>query len=309
MVDKAVPADVKEHARRELKAAMVARGCEDVEPLRVAIEAAVEARFDDKDINEAKNLLRQFEVEITPLAFTDVTRAEMEAMQASTSREEIVALLSKCMHLSKDCVLSEVLAEYHYHNFMFCKKHNFGPEQASAFLSVMRVLHTKAVTDGQLQEAQARKLLDKLLERHCRQLPPFSVGVFSKADVSAIWEYASRTFFRHYAMYAYMYTQRKDIYLRQRQISAVPQVPAAVPLHKDLEIDPAEAPELQDILQAEAVALDGNATLSPSPSAKAPVASAPKKTRVNPKEAEVLAAIDEAVKARLGDLDARLRLP
>ncbi|CAE8674115.1 unnamed protein product [Polarella glacialis] len=85
----------------------------------VAIEAAMEVGLDLSDIHPAQALLHKLEVENQPLAFTDVPRAEMEAMQACTSKEDVVAMLKKCMRLSsKDGMRDEVLSEYHFHNFM-----------------------------------------------------------------------------------------------------------------------------------------------------------------------------------------------
>ncbi|CAE8604419.1 unnamed protein product, partial [Polarella glacialis] len=177
----------------------------------VAIEAAMEVGLDLSDIHPAQALLHKLEVENQPLAFTDVPRAEMEAMQACTSKEDVVAMLKKCMRLSsKDGMRDEVLSEYHFHNFMFCQKNLFCPEKASALLSIMRMLHSQTVMQERMPQDKARKAMHTLLERHCRQLPPFSVGIFTEHEVTAIRDYASRTFFRHYAMYAFMYAQWED---------------------------------------------------------------------------------------------------
>merc|ERR1740138_1415769 len=70
---------------------------------------------------------------------------------------------------------AEVIAEFHYCNFMFCRQRGFSAEKTSTLLSMMKVLHSKAVVEGRLSEAQARLLLEQLLARHSRQLPPYSV--------------------------------------------------------------------------------------------------------------------------------------
>merc|ERR1719229_2084245 len=55
----------------------------------------------------------------------------------------------------------------------------------------------------------AREQLDQLVTRHSRQLPPFSVGVFSAAEAAALREYAERTFLRHYDMYLFVTRGRR----------------------------------------------------------------------------------------------------
>ncbi|CAE8631399.1 unnamed protein product, partial [Polarella glacialis] len=64
-----------------------------------------------------------------------------------------------------------------------------------------------------------------------------------------IRDYASRTFFRHYAMYAFMYAQWEDLSVTRVDEGVVPKVPTPVRLHRDLEIDPNDVPELQDFLR------------------------------------------------------------
>mmetsp|Transcript_5618 Transcript_5618/g.10033 ORF Transcript_5618/g.10033 Transcript_5618/m.10033 type:complete len:315 (+) Transcript_5618:56-1000(+) len=296
---------MKEAKRRELKAAMVARSCEDMEPLRIAIEEAREVNLRKKDIIEAEKILKDLEVEMQPMAFTDVPRADMEALQACTSREEAVSKLIKLMHLSaQDGLRSEVLAEFHFHNFMFCQKSDFCPEKASAFLSMMRVLHTQAVVAAKADESQARALLEKLLTRHSRQLPPFSVGVFTEKEVQNIRDYTNRTFFRHYTMFVFMYLQKQDVIVHRDDPRVVPQVPAAGALHKTFEVDPSEVPELQEFL-------DGGQAEPEEFAEQAPKAKPPKKKSLknSHREEAVLAAMDEAMQAHFGDLDGKLKLP
>lgn len=289
--------------RRDLKAAMVARGCEDMEPLRVAIEAATEANLDLGEIKEAQKILFQLEAETQPLTFTDVPRADMEVMQASTSREEVVAKLAKLMRLSKeDGLKAEVLADFHFHNFMFCQRRGFCSEKASALLSIMRALHSSAIVKQKAKVEQARALLEKLLQRHSRQLPPFSVGMYTMKEADAIREYANRTFFRHYSMFASMYEQPLDIVLRKVEPGVVPHVPPPVEFFVSHELDPHEVPELQDLFQPKVAAdEDEEATLRRGSEAT----SKPKSKR----EATLLEIIDEAMRGQLGDIDAKFALP
>lgn len=229
-------AEVREAKRRQLKMAMVALGREDVETLRVAIEAAKVVGLEREDVQPALELLAKLEAESLPLTFTDISRSETEALILTEVRDEAVALLARCMGFKlEDCApqpgaayggggsedaprpktqtraAAEVLSEFHYQNLVFCQKHKFCAEKASTFLSIMKALHSRAVAQGRLQEPEARALLEDLVDRHSRQLPPYCVGVFSCEEANAVKEYASRAFFRHYTMYLFMYSQRHDL--------------------------------------------------------------------------------------------------
>lgn len=229
---------------------MVTRGCEDIEPLRVAIESAEEVGLEDEDLQPAVVLLRKLEAGQQPLTFTHLPRDDMERLQVCSSKEEVLAILCKCMGLAQPAEASfqqEVLAEFHYQNFLFCQRNSFGPEKASTFLSLMCALHAGAISKGSLPEQEAHKLFESMLARHSQQLPPYSLGVFSQQEVAEVRERAEKSFFRHYKMYAYTHKQRQDLSVRLREPSVVPKVPPVVGLHQVHEVNPREVPELQDL--------------------------------------------------------------
>jgi len=340
-------AEHREGIRRRLKEAMVARDCEDVETLRTALEAAQEVELEVEDVEPAKVLLAKMEAQTQPLAFAHVPRAEMERLHASSSREQAVEILMRCMRLSlKDGFQSEILAEFHYHNFMFCQRNRFRAETASTFLSIMQVLHSRAIVKDKMPEEQARELFEALMQRHSRQLPPYSVGAFSPPEALAARDFVGRGFFRHYKMYAFAYNHRQEVEVATVEETTAPKVPRVARLHKDFELDPREVPELQELfIDPEAADAEEAAATSASrlgvggsgvygelpptglagllqPSSGSPgvgrrgLGGYPSGAGEDPQvaskgdgggsKADIEAAIDEALQARLGSLDARL---
>jgi hypothetical protein len=238
--------DERERRRRQLKAAMVAPEREDAEALRVALEAAQSYGLAQADLDPALRLLKDLERQHMPRTFTDVPRRETERLLAATSREEQATILRQCMGIaSKDTFQLEVLAEFDYHNFVFCQRRDFGPEKMSTFLSIMRAVHTRAVVQERLAAHEARFYFEALLEQHSRQLPPFSVGIFSERDVAAAKEFAERTFFRLYDMYAFMYAQRNDLCVQASYEHIEPPVPSIAVFHTRHKIDPQSVPQLR----------------------------------------------------------------
>mmetsp|Transcript_130662 Transcript_130662/g.377993 ORF Transcript_130662/g.377993 Transcript_130662/m.377993 type:complete len:354 (-) Transcript_130662:25-1086(-) len=240
--------ELRKRARRQLKEAMVARDSEDIEPLRVAIEVACEVGLDERDIARARELLAKLEAKDRSLALTDVSRDDLERLKAASSREEAEGILIRCMGLSlHDGFQTEVLAEFHYHNFLFTQSQRLNAEQASTFLSLMRHLHERAILQEAMSEAAARELFDDLVRRHSRQLPPFSIAAFQEEQAEAIRAYAERGFFKHFRMYAHVYKQLPVLAVTAVEKPLVPEVPAIQPLHKDFEVDPQEVLELRDL--------------------------------------------------------------
>lgn len=312
-----------QEVRRQLKEAMVARDSEDVEPLRVAVERAAEVGLEPSEVEAARQVLERLESEFQPLTFTDIPRPEMERLQRSSLQKEIVEILMRCMGLSLEGGMqSEILAEFHYHNFMFCRKHRFCPEKASTFLSIMKTLHMRAVVEEKLSESEARELFERLMTRHGRQLPPFSVAAFSLEDLLVAKEYASRSFFRHYSMHVFVNTRRQDLSVRTLTENVTPKIPQGTELHTRFELDPREVPELQDLFvdpEAEAAAeRDEQEAAAAAEAAAAESAAAAaggqsdgaSRSPAHGSKAEVDAAIDAALKAHLPALDQRLnKLP
>jgi len=325
----------KEKRRQQLRVAMVARDPADLEPLRTAAEAAREAGLPEAELRQAGELLRRLESETAPMTFTDLPQQQVERLQQAGSREEVVAILMQCLGLSPDNGFqTEVLAEFHYHVFMFGQKLKFSAEKVSTLVSVMRTLHTSSIVEDKLEEGKAHELLDMLLQRHSRQLPPMSFGAFTEDEAEAVREFADQHFFRYYAMHDFIFTQQQEVSIALSEKRTVPAVPPLAPLHATFEVDPREVPELEELIFGAAAngqdaggnnatpgtgtaantpgGNDGSSQLTAlTPSANnaggAAILEAPAKM---PQEADVVSqTIDAVIAEHLGPLHARFELP
>eukprot|EP00435_Cladocopium_sp_Y103_P063942 s855_g25.t1 len=298
MTDRAPP--LKDKTMRELKAAMVARACEDLEPLRVAIEKAREVQLDTNEIDKATHILHDLELKTQPLTFTDLPQTEMQQLQAKRSRDEILEELKRIMQLrSKDGFRAEVLAEFHFQNFMFCQKQGFSPEKASAFLSLMRQLHSDTVPARKADVNEASALLEELLARHSRQLPPFSVGIFSKEEVSVMRDFVARSFLRHFKMYQFMYKQTQDIIVTSVSKTVIPKALEPSALHRDFDMDPKARMALNLVVPGTGVGEENKVAETEESRTR-------RSHAMEAIEAQVMQVMDEVVKDRLGDLESRM---
>lgn len=302
----------REARRRELKACMAAEAAEDVEALRTALEAAKEIRLEKEDVLPAETLLRKLEYKFQPLTYSDVPHADMLRLRAAGTREKVVAILLQCFRVQlESSFLSEIIAEFHYHNYLFCQRSGLCAEKTSTVLSLMNTVYSRAM-EGEYKVEQARALLDELLARHSRQLPPFSLGVFSAPEAAAVREYAERTLLRHYDMYAFVRApergQETDLCVRTVRQRVAGEMVEPVELRTAHEVDPREVPELQDLFrdpETEAAARAA-AELEARRLADEAAAAAFQAPEEDGTEAEVAAAIDAAVAERLGGLESRL---
>ncbi|CAK0828815.1 unnamed protein product [Prorocentrum cordatum] len=251
MVAPAVADDVteeREARRRELKACMAVEATEDVEALRTALEAAKEVRLEKEDVLPAETLLRRLDGKFQPLTFSDVSHADVLRLNAARSRESVVAILLQCFRVQlESSFLSEIIAEFHYHNYLFCQRSRWCAEKTSTLLSLMGTVFSRAM-DGECPVKQARALLNGLVARHSRQLPPFSLGVFSAQEATAVREHAERTLFRHYDMYVFcvrgVRARETDLCVRTVRQRVANEMVEPVELLTSHEVNPREVPEL-----------------------------------------------------------------
>jgi len=293
--------------RHRLQAAMGAKGAGDLEPLRVAIEVAAAGGISEEELQPASQLLQELEDSRSPLAFAHVPRPDMEELQTVTSRDAAVAILGRCLGFANDHGFQAlILAEFHYHNFAFCQRSNFSAEKASTLISIFKTVHTKAIAEERLPEDTARTLFAALVDNHSQQLPPYRLGVFTREEAAAAKAYAERTFFRHYKMYAFAYVSTQELVVRSVFERVAEPVPAAVGFHISHEVDPRTMPDLQDLF------MDPGAANSWRESTDLPVVPILEQylrqgsPYSDEREANVAAAIEEAMHPHLTNLEPRL---
>lgn len=187
------------------------------------------------------------------LYFTDVTEADLERLAAAGSKADVRRLLKECMKIDEaEGFRMEILADMHYHNYTFCIAQDFVPKKISTFLSIMKYVLEDALNERRPAES-AFEVCKKMILKHGVERPPWSVGIFSFDDVKAIMEYAHDSFFRHYNLYTYAFTNQCNLSFSVDNYglgSAVAQptlLPQALTLEQ--EVNPREQSELAHLFE------------------------------------------------------------
>merc|ERR1719359_2383668 len=95
---------------------------------------------------------------------------------------------------------TEIVADLHFNNFLFCHSAKFSPAKTSCFLSIMKLVF-RAMVDEKLSSEATFDLLRMQLLRHSVPRPPWSIAVFSANDLKVLTDYVVNTFFRHFKLY------------------------------------------------------------------------------------------------------------
>ncbi|KAI8818502.1 flagellar C1a complex subunit C1a-32-domain-containing protein [Fimicolochytrium jonesii] len=101
-----------------------------------------------------------------------------------------------------------ILMDFYYYTLRFAKSSNLSPMQASVFFSIMKITHERATASPFIHLESDYHFFRDLLLKHSIHRPPFSQKVFSLQEVKIIEEYALNSYFRHYLMYKYAFTQK-----------------------------------------------------------------------------------------------------
>mmetsp|Transcript_17750 Transcript_17750/g.41311 ORF Transcript_17750/g.41311 Transcript_17750/m.41311 type:complete len:216 (+) Transcript_17750:85-732(+) len=181
------------------------------------------------------------------LMFTDATEEVMQKLEAASNREEVRQILKECMKIDEEPGLrTETLADFHYHNYSFCVARNFSAEKTSTFLSIMRQVLDDAISLRLDIDATFDVARDWML-KHSVQRPPFSVGIFTYADVKAALEFAHNTFFRHFRLYMYTFRTLGNMEMTLNSSVGMPEpnlAPSA--LRAEDEADPGTLPKTSE---------------------------------------------------------------
>jgi len=178
------------------------------------------------------------------LSGADVSDAELDAIAAEPDKERARAHLAAVMDLDQDDGLpTEIAADLHFFNFLFCHSAQFSATKTSCFLSIMKQVF-RAMVIERLSSAQTFELLRELLLRHSVPRPPWSVGVFSANDLKVLTDYVVNTFFRHFKLYQYVYVPHRQLRLRTRPERFLAPIPPSHPLAEQHLVDEKAQEEL-----------------------------------------------------------------
>mmetsp|Transcript_864 Transcript_864/g.2261 ORF Transcript_864/g.2261 Transcript_864/m.2261 type:complete len:263 (+) Transcript_864:44-832(+) len=108
-----------------------------------------------------------------------------------------------------------VLLEFFLNNLRFAAECKFTTEKTSAFFSILRTNHEETVR-GHMTLDQSLRFFRELLLLHAVQRPPYSVGIFSFKDVSLITDFVNSTYYKHYKLFQYCFTQSHELVLKTR---------------------------------------------------------------------------------------------
>jgi hypothetical protein len=169
---------------------------------------------------------------------------ELEAIAAEPTKEQARARLGAAVGIDQDDGLpTEIVADMHFYNFLFCHSANFSAAKTSCFLSIMKQVFLSMIAE-RLTSEETFDLTKTLILKHSVTRPPYSVAIFSANDLKVIMDYVLNTFFRHFNLYQYVYVPHRHLKLRTRASTFLPPIPNSCSVADQHITDPKAQEEL-----------------------------------------------------------------
>jgi len=173
-----------------------------------------------------------------------IPEEELEAIAAEPTKERARARLAALVDIDQDDGLpTEIVADMHFYNFLFCHSANFSMAKTSCFLSIMKQVLRSMIAE-RLTSEETFDLTKTLFLRHSVTRPPQSVAIFSANDLKVIMDYVLNTFFRHFNLYQYVYVPHRHLKLRTKTNTFLPPIPDAATVEEYHITDPKAQEEL-----------------------------------------------------------------
>ncbi|GIL64618.1 hypothetical protein Vafri_18511 [Volvox africanus] len=110
----------------------------------------------------------------------------------------------------------------------FGEEQKFSDDKLSGLFSIVKTVHHRSIDEALTME-RSFLLFKELLLMHSVQRPPYSLGLFTYAEMRKIMEWMLDSYYRHYKLYQYSYTNRITLSATYSSPSDIVELPPELP--------------------------------------------------------------------------------
>ncbi|GMH46079.1 hypothetical protein BSKO_14043 [Bryopsis sp. KO-2023] len=164
------------------------------------------------------------------LTWADIKKDHLQTLRtAEENGKEPRDVLAYVLELSDlNDARNSIELDLYVFTFKFAQEAGFEDDQLSCLISIVKDVH-KASVKRRLTIDESFTLFKQTLLLHSVQRPPFSVGVFCVKLVARITEWMLDTYYRHYKLYQYAFTDRVTMNVTSRHVKEVVETPPSLP--------------------------------------------------------------------------------
>ncbi|PAA79858.1 hypothetical protein BOX15_Mlig002416g2 [Macrostomum lignano] len=142
----------------------------------------------------------------------DIGVAETDYVLRLSTVEDTRAFIIETFGIREDSDgRGTIVLDMFYYAVQFCKEYNFNSEKTSCFLSILKQIHEMAIETPFGNIKETLEFLKDLILCHSVHRPPFSLGIFSPQEATAVSNYFIDSYFRHFKMYKYVFNPQVQL--------------------------------------------------------------------------------------------------
>jgi hypothetical protein len=146
----------------------------------------------------------------------------------------------------------KILLDLYYHVIRFAKTNGMTGEKQSTLVSIVQKMHTTAMA-AKASSQDAFAILESIMISHSVHRPPYSAAVFAVDDAKLIIDFMMGSYFRHYKLYTYAFSNRSELTVTCSTLGETSEVPpVAAALMKAVPLAQWEAAQAEQQRQEEA---------------------------------------------------------
>ncbi|CAI9727928.1 Hypothetical predicted protein [Octopus vulgaris] len=202
----------------------------------------------------------------TIVVWNDLDLENAEILLEAPTLKDVKEILAEIFHLNNFATVQKegILLNLYTYAVQFAREEDFRVEQLSAYFSIVKRVHEVCIESpfGNLDETFA--YFKDLLVTHSVCRPPFSIQLFSSEEIKKISDHVINTYFRHFKLYKFAFTQqvRLDLVLNYTGPS---DSDASQEIHIDSEKEEKEKSESEESQEELITAAEKEAEVTPEP--------------------------------------------
>ena len=113
-----------------------------------------------------------------------------------------------------DCKVG-ILVDFYFHHYAYCKAQAFSARQTCSMLSIAQHVFRSDMDNATSSAESSFSAFEKLILRHAVERPPVSMQVFSEEQALGVVDHFLNSYFRHFRLYKYIFSERIIYVLNQ----------------------------------------------------------------------------------------------
>ncbi|KXZ53860.1 hypothetical protein GPECTOR_6g778 [Gonium pectorale] len=166
------------------------------------------------------------------LVWKDLTAQQLASIRSPHPKKGLTGrdLLAKYSGLSdyQQNPKTAIHLDLYVHTLQFGDELKFTDDKLSGLFSIVKTVHQRSIGEALTLE-NSFLLFKELLLAHSVQRPPYSIGLFTFSEMQKIMDWMLDSYYRHYKLYQYAYTNRVTLSATYTHPSDVVELPPELP--------------------------------------------------------------------------------